>query len=212
MGGDSRAGGRRTLIDSHTATIARSAAVAIGGSTREERSLSLGQMMRRARRARSMTPADLARQLGREVTWIYGLEAGRRAPRLATVAEFSAALDVAIDVFALAYADPRRTSLIPIPPGSAPRAYEVDVRPDALGAALRNWRGMRGLTQAALAMMAAMHPKQIGRLENGRSRAPTIETIYRIAVALALADGETGQREGSSVGVSVVVSLVRSYI
>src|SRR5690348_11418176 len=55
------------------------------------------------------------------------------------------------------------------------------------GALLRRRREELGLSQRALAARAGTSPGTVGRLEQGRARAPHLATIRRLAAALGVA-------------------------
>ena len=67
----------------------------------------------------------------------------------------------------------------------------TDLKGLAFGPMLRRARTIRGLTQAQLASRAGLHRTFVGRVENGKYRAPKLSTIQRMARALELTPKQT---------------------
>jgi transcriptional regulator with XRE-family HTH domain len=68
------------------------------------------------------------------------------------------------------------------------RARDIEVA-KAFGGRLKMVRLEKGLTQEQLAQLAGLHPTFISNCERGYS-APTLETLLRLARALAVRPGE----------------------
>jgi transcriptional regulator with XRE-family HTH domain len=127
--------------------------------------MSIGQRVRRARRARDLTMEQLARHAGLSLSAVSELERERtRRPQVSTLVALARALD-------------------------RPPFWLVDAdagAPDhvTLGQRLRATRAVRGLTQAQLATMVGLPASRVSRLESGAIRMPSFVLLGALAAAL----------------------------
>lgn len=182
-------------------------------ATKAERSVGLGQFMRRVSVARDLPPPQLAWLLNRSRSHPYHVFSGSSVLRLATVVEWSRVLDVEIGLLVCVYAQPAGGMHIPIPDGRplAEPLKTPDVYPAVFGAVLRQLRLVRRLRQSDMARLAGLESRHLRRMESGGVRAPEVETAYRLVTAMAPRRGVHTAPDGRDRDLELIALLARAY-
>ena len=142
-----------------------------------------GRLLARWRRERGFSQEELAARSGCDRSYLSRLERGLNSPSLGLLAELGSALRMRPSLM-LARAEGELGGAyrrLPDEGAGAPPTEEGFRR--AFGAALRDLRRQRKLTQGGLAAAAGLHANHVSLLERGQ-RAPSALVLFRLADAL----------------------------
>ena len=135
--------------------------------------MTIGEALRKARKAKGLTQSELAARLGVTQPFIGNYERGLRKPKLETLKRIASALDIAV----YSLLDEEKQCAF------SPPTEAVNV---TVGERIKKARTNKGLTQKQLADKMQISYVNISQIENGQ-RTPKIDTVQRIATALGVA-------------------------